>query len=182
MQLEIVEEARRGSRPAFELLASSVLDRLHGAASLILHDGALAEDAVQETLIQVWRDLPRLRDPERFEPWLHSMLVHRCLDLARRSRPQRLAIDLPAALADPGNDLQAEAASRDLVRRGMERLKPQHRGVLVMRYYLGLSVPQMAEALRVPLGTAKSRLHSAEGAMRNAIRVDSRLTVEGGRA
>jgi RNA polymerase sigma-70 factor (ECF subfamily) len=176
MERQLVEGAQHGDRAAFEALASDAIDRLYGIAALILHDGDSADDAVQETLIQAWRDLPRLRDPERFESWLHSVLIHRCVDLARR---RHLQTGLPRWLADR-TDVESEVVDRDRVQRGLLRLTPRERSALVLRYFLGLSVPQLAEALRLPLGTAKSRLHAAESAMRAAIDADSRLVLKGG--
>lgn len=134
---------------------------------------------MQETLIQAWRDLPRLRDADRFEGWLHGVLVHRCLDLVRRRRPTFR--EPPDSVSD-GFNVEAMVGNRDVVRRGMARLKPAERAVLVLRYYLDLTVPQMAEVLHVPLGTAKSRLHAAEYAIRAAIDLDSAMVVEGGLA
>lgn len=179
MDRQVIEDARHGSRAAFEALAAAVMDRLYGMAVLVLHDRALAEDAVQETLIQAWRDLPRLRDADRFEGWLHGVLVHRCLDLVRRRRPT--VRELPDSVSD-GFNVEAMVGNRDVVRRGMARLKPAERAALVLRYYLDLTVPQMAEVLHVPLGTAKSRLHAAEAAIRAAIDLDSAMVVEGGLA
>ena len=179
MRRHIVERAREGDREAFEVLASSVVDRLYGAAGLILHDRTLAEDAVQETLIRAWRDLPRLRDPDRFEPWLHRILAHACLDLARRERGNRHAGELPEWM--PAGDLgEGSIADRDEVGRGMARLAPRERSVLVLRFFLGLSVPEIADALSVPVGTAKSRLHNAQIAIRAAIDADNRYAIQGG--
>lgn len=181
MKREIVELARSGDRRAFEVLASDVIDRLHATAFLTLHDRALAEDAVQETLIRLWRDLPRLRDPDRFEPWMHQVLMHACLDLARHEGPQRRAGELPEWLAGD-TSLEPDILERDAIGRGLARLGVRERSVLVLRFFLDLTVPQIAEVLRVPVGTVKSRLHNAEEAMRAAVEADSRLTLEGGLA
>jgi RNA polymerase sigma factor (sigma-70 family) len=178
MKRGAVELAMRGDRRAFEALASQVVDRLFGAAFLILHDRTLAEDAVQETLIRTWRDLPRLRDPDRFEPWLHRVLSHACLDLARHERPQRQSVELPAFLADDGTP-EEDVATRDAIGRGLSRLTRRERTILVLRFFLQLSVPEIADAMRIPVGTAKSRLHHAQQAMRAAIDADSRITLRG---
>ena len=94
MSADLVRLARDGDRMAFEALAESNLDRLYATAALILHDRTLAEDAVQETLIRAWRSLPRLRDPERYEPWLQRVLVHACIDVARGERHRRTEQEL----------------------------------------------------------------------------------------
>jgi len=73
---DLVEQAQRGDREAFAILARTRGDRLFGIARRILHDIDLAEDAVQQALVIAWRELPRLRDPERFDAWLQRLLVH----------------------------------------------------------------------------------------------------------
>ncbi len=181
MRRDVVVQAASGDRGAFETLGATVIDRLYGAAVLILHDPTLAEDAVQETLIRAWRDLPRLRDPDRFDAWLHRVLVHACLDLARHERPTRLTSELPEYLLGGGIP-ETAIADRDAVGRSLARLSVRERTVLVMRFFLELSVPEIADALSVPLGTAKSRLHHAQVAMRAAIEAENRLTLQGGLA
>jgi len=180
MRQQVIEEARRGDRRAFEILVGDVVDRLYGAAVLILHDRTTAEDAVQEALIRMWRDMPKLRDPERFDGWLHRLLVHACMHTARRERRPSIASIRGPVVTDDGLNLESSVADRDVVLRGLRRLAAHERSVLVLRYYLDLSVPQIADALHVPEGTAKSRLHHAQQAMRAALEADGRTVwVEG---
>ena len=182
MRTEVVRQAQQGDRRAFEALAADAIDRLYGAAVLILHDRTLAEDAVQEALIRAWRDLPRLRDPDRFGPWLNRVLVHACLDLVRHERASRASHTIPEALLLGDDPPETDLLDRDEVGRGLARLSPRERSVLVLRYFLELSVPEIADALRVPVGTAKSRLHNAQEAIRAAIEADSRYAMQGGLA
>src|SRR5215207_9269513 len=83
---DLIEQAQRGDREAFAALARTRGDRLFGIARRILRDVGLAEDAVQQALVIAWRELPRLRDPERFDAWLQRTLVHACYAEARRKR------------------------------------------------------------------------------------------------
>lgn len=179
MTAELVRMAQGGSSPAFEDLVARRIDRLHATASLILHDRSLGEDAVQEALVRAWRSLPGLRDPERFDAWLRRLLVHACIDLARSTRHQRNEAELPGTLADRADHASA-LADRDAVERAFARLTRSHRAAFVLRHYLGHSVAEVAEALEVPLGTAKSRLHYAEQAMAAAMEADARWAPEGG--
>lgn len=178
---QLVRAARSGDRIAFDTLAGGVVDRLYVSAALILHDHTLAEDAVQEALIRAWRSLTQLRDPARFEPWLRRVLVHACIDTARASPWRTSERSLPNQLAD-GSDLETTAAGRDAVTRAYRVLSAAHRTAFVLRHYDGLTVPEIAEALGVPLGTAKSRLHYAEQAMAHAMDADTRWAPEGGTA
>jgi RNA polymerase sigma-70 factor (ECF subfamily) len=173
VQRDLVEAAQGGDHEAFEVLAKGSADRLYAIARLILRDVDLAQDAVQETLIRSWRGLPGLRDPERFEAWLHRLLVNCCTDQSR-SR-QRLTANVRVIDFDPPDpDDSNLVADRDQLERGFRRLKVEQRTLVVMRYYLGLSLPELAETLSLPLGTVKSRLHYAMEALRAALEADLR--------
>ena len=173
VQRDLVEAAQGGDQEAFEVLAKGSADRLYAIARLILRDVDLAQDAVQETLIRSWRGLPGLRDPERFEAWLHRLLVNCCTDQARGR--QRLTANVRVIDFDlPDPDDSNLVADRDQLERGFRRLKLEQRTLVVMRYYLGLSLPELAETLSLPLGTVKSRLHYAMEALRAAVEADLR--------
>src|SRR5512144_2281333 len=85
MNLALVEAARSGDEEAFAAIARGVADRLFVVAHRILRDVGRAEDAVQQTLVTAWRELPALRDTERFDAWIHRILVHACYAEARRA-------------------------------------------------------------------------------------------------
>ena len=171
---DLVEQAQRGDREAFAILARTRGDQLFGIARRILRDVTLAEDAVQQTLVIAWRELPRLRDPDRFDAWLHRTLVHTCYAEARRKRAwignvRELPIDGPA-----GPDELASLIDRDQVEQGFRRLPPEQRAILVLHHYLGLDSIEIGEVLDIPAGTARSRLHYAHRAMRALLDADER--------
>lgn len=173
-QRELVERARRGDHDAFATLAGAAITRLDAAARLILRDRELARDAVQESLVRAWRDLPGLRDPGRFDAWLHRLTVHACLDLARQRRRRVTEVELdPTGVAGLG-DATDSLVLRDQLDRALARLEPEHRAVVVLHYYLGLPLPEAAGSLGIPLGTAKSRLHRAITVLRRIVEPDER--------
>jgi RNA polymerase sigma-70 factor (ECF subfamily) len=170
---DLVEAAQRGDHEAFEVLATSVADRLYAAARLILRDADRAEDAVQEALVHAWQQLPTLRDPDRFGGWVHRLLVNACADEGRRMG--RWSREIKVIRMEPSaSDDTAGIADRDLLERGFRRLKPEQRAVLVLHFYVGLPARDIAAALGIPEGTAKSRLHYATEAMRAAVEADDR--------
>jgi RNA polymerase sigma-70 factor (ECF subfamily) len=182
-QRDLIERARRGDHDAFTLLVDARLARLDAAARLILRDGELVGDAVQDALIRAWRDLPGLRDPERFDAWLHRLIVNACLDLVRRRKRRVIEVELTPidTLATP--DIAASLADRQLLDQALARLDPGHRAVVAMHYLLGMSLPDVARALGIPHGTAKSRLHYALAAMRMTVTAEPETvptTIAGG--
>jgi RNA polymerase sigma-70 factor (ECF subfamily) len=168
-QRGLVERARQGDHDAFAVLARAALPRLDAAARLILRDRELARDAVQDAMLRAWRDLPGLRDPDRFAAWLHRLTVHACLDLARRRRRRVIEVELTPLATPSVGDWSSTFADRELLDDAMRRLEPEWRAVVVLHYDLGMPLPDVAAELRIPLGTAKSRLHRSLGVMRTTL-------------
>jgi RNA polymerase sigma factor (sigma-70 family) len=176
LQRDLVEAARSGDHEAFEVLASAAVDRLYGIARLVLGDAHQAEDAVQDALVRAWQGLPELRDPERWEAWLRRLIVNACADQGRRR--VRQSAEVRMARFDPAaSDDVRSVDDHDQLDRGFRRLKPDQRAAVVLHYYLGLSVPEVAESLGVPVGTAKSKIHYAVDAMRAALEADERAPI-----
>jgi RNA polymerase sigma-70 factor, ECF subfamily len=168
-QRESVERARRGDHDAFALLVRGSIAQLEAVSRLILRDRELARDAVQDAYIRAWTDLPGLRDPDRFDAWLHRLVVNACLDAVRRRRRRPIEVELTPINPPSVGDLSGLISDRDQLERGFQRLSMDHRAVLVLHYYLGMSVPALADALDIPLGTAQSRLGRALAALRVAL-------------
>jgi RNA polymerase sigma-70 factor (ECF subfamily) len=175
MQRDLVERARKGDHDAFAELAGAAISRLDAAAWLMLRDAEQAKDAVQNALVRAWRDLPTLRDPDKFDAWVHRLLVHACIDEARRTRRHRLDVELTELDTTSMTDPVSMIADRDQLERGFLRLDPELRAVIVLHHYLDLPVPAVAAIMGIPLGTAKSRLHRALGLMRAALDADARV-------
>lgn len=173
MHAALVERARKGDEEAFDALARATGDRCMAIAIRILRDADLAEDAVQSALVVAWRELPTLRDPGRFEPWLQRILTNECYAEARRRT--RFAANirvLPVEESEPGGILTIH--DRDQLERAFRRLTLEQRAVLVFHHYVDLPLAEVAERLGIPLGTAKSRLHHATAALRASIDADAR--------
>jgi RNA polymerase sigma-70 factor (ECF subfamily) len=179
-----VVRAQSGDRQAFDALAGALYDQLYAVGRRILRDGHAAEDAVQEALIRAWRDLRSLREPERFEAWMHRLLVHACYDQTRRRRPFELAISpIDADRSDPTDDI-AVVAHRDELERAFLKLSVEQRAVLVLTHYVGMPAPDVGRTLGIPVGTVHSRLHYAIHTMRTEMgkaRPDDRALAELGR-
>jgi RNA polymerase sigma-70 factor (ECF subfamily) len=174
----LVRLASDGDRDAYDLLVTDLIDHLFRIARLILRDTDRAEDAVQEALVRCWRDLPRLRDADRFDVWLNRILTRAITDEARDRR--RLGATLTVLRFEPVMaDVSGALADRDELARVFDRLSLEHRTIVVLHHYLGLTVDEAATTIGIPVGTAKSRLHYATEALRAALEADSRRTSTG---
>jgi len=160
MQVELVERARRGDRDAFASLAAASADRCYALAYRILRDPHRAQDAAQQALLGAWRDLPTLRDVDRFDAWLHRLVVNACYVEARTER--RSAAKVRVLRAEPEtSDIARGVVARDELEAAFRQLSPEHRAVVVLHHHLGYQLTEIAETLGIPAGTARSRLHHA---------------------
>ena len=181
MDREVVEAARSGDREAYADLIRIRGDRLYALAQRILRDVDRADDALQEALVIAWRDLPGLRDPGRFDAWLHRLVVRACLAEATRERRRIANLRvLPIDVPNAGDDFSS-VADRDQLEQGFRRLTPQQRALLVLRHFEGREPAEIAGILGIPVGTVRSRLHHAHRAMRAALDAEDRLIAVGGR-
>jgi RNA polymerase sigma-70 factor (ECF subfamily) len=166
---DLVERARTGDREAFAVLVHQVRDGLYAVAWRILRDTGLAEDALQNALVLAWRRLPKLRDPDRFEAWIHRILVNACYDESQRTRTWRTSVTALPLEGPARPDETSTIADRDELERAFRRLTVEQRAVFVLHHYLGLPLVEVAELLGVPAGTARSRLHYATAGLRAAL-------------
>lgn len=176
MERSLVERAQRGDREAFQELAFAISDRLFAVAHRILRDFDAAGDALQVSLLRIWRDLPSLRDPDRIEAWAYRALVRACHDQLRRERraaPDLRLLTVEATSPDPA----ANVTDREQLERAFGRLNADQRAVIVLQYYRDLTLPEIAEVLQVPIGTVRSRIHYAKRVLRAAIEADARPTI-----
>ena len=178
MERELVERAQRGDQEAFAALVHLVADRLYAIAIRILRDADRAEDALQQALVDAWQDLPGLRDPERFDAWAYRLVCRASYREARRARRWTARIrEISVADGPVGDDRSERLSDRDELEQSFRRLTPEHRAVLVLHYFVGLPVCEIAEALGIPTGTAGSRLHYAVRSLRAAYEADARNVI-----
>lgn len=169
-----VQRAMRGDHDAFAALVGAASSRLYAMACLILRDSDRAEDATQEAFVKAWREIPRLRDVDRFDAWLRRLVVNACHDEGRRVK-RRAEVSLLGASNRFVVDSSAAMVETDRVERAFRQLPLDQRTVLVLQHYLELSHGEIADTLGIPIGTVKSRLRYGVAAMRAALEADDRL-------
>ena len=167
--LVLIERAREGAPEAYDLLFRRHRDRVARAAYLLLGDSEQAQDAAQEAFLIGWRDLRRLRDPERFRAWVTGIALNLC---RRRRRAGARARSRWGELEEtaPAPDAADSVVLRLEVRRAVDALPRHMREAIVLRFYCGFSETEMAVALGVPVGTVKSRLGRAKARLAETLR------------
>lgn len=174
----LIRRAQQGDEDAFAALALAMAARLHAVAYKILRDVELAEDATQQALLAIWRNLPQLRDPAQFDAWSYRLVVNACYDEGRRTRRWSPLLRMLSTDHSPASDDLSTIVHRDQLERGFSRLSLDHRAVVVLHHYLDLSLDDVAAVLDVPVGTVRSRMHHAMRGMRAALEADARPTQE----
>ena len=174
---DLVLRARSGDHDAFDVLARSVTARLYAIALRILRDVHLAEDSVQDSLVDGWRDMRALRDPALFDAWMTRILVRNCYRAAKRDRTTR---QLTVPTAEHTSDHSSQVAERDRLAQAFDQLTPDHRVVVVLRYYLEWEPTEIADALGVAPGTVRSRLHYGLENLRAVLEADARAGIPTG--
>jgi RNA polymerase sigma-70 factor (ECF subfamily) len=174
----LVERARDGDEGAFCRLVDETGGRLYSIAFHILRDSEAADDAAQQALIVIWQQLPRLRDPDKFDAWACRIVVRLAYAEAKRERRVHpIVLRMPRSdetVADAAGGL----ADRDRLERAFRRLSADQRAVVVLKHYACLGDDEIASGLNVPAGTVRSRLFYAMRALRSAIDADERPAIE----
>ncbi|HET9456363.1 MAG TPA: sigma-70 family RNA polymerase sigma factor [Candidatus Limnocylindrales bacterium] len=170
-QHDLVVRASAGDQDAFAALATSHIDRCYALAFRILRDPDRARDATQQALLGAWRDLQALRDPDRFDAWIHRLVVHACYAESRTNRrwnARLRVLTVNNVVPDPANSIADRGALED----AFGRLTPEHRAVVVLHHHLGYPLTEIAATLGIPIGTARSRLHYAVRQLRAVLDAD----------
>ena len=169
MERSLVERARAGDRDAFDVLARQKVDAVYRTAYVILGNAADAEDATQEALIAAWRALPALRDADRFEAWLGRITRNACRMMLRRGRSRIQALDLAAQARPGGPDSTDDVVEAQAFDGTFDGLTVDQRALLMAHHLEGIDLATLASELGIPLGTVKSRLHTARAALARAL-------------
>ena len=174
MDERLVRQVQEGDQEAFRSLVVSEHARMLRVAQGVLRDPHVAEDAVQQALLDIWRDIRRLRDASKFEGWSYKLLLRVCYAEAKRMPRWVPDSQIPVSAEPRAGDVFGVVVDRDQLSRGFQRLSPEHRAVIVLRYLMDLSPEQVAEALDIPRKTVYSRLGRAMDALRAALEAESR--------
>lgn len=178
---EAVLLCQNGDRDAFRHVVEQYKNPLYGTAYLMTGNAAIAEEHVQEAFLRAWRGIRTFRRGRPLKPWLMRILVNTVLAERRRRSLATAPLDESAPIAAPTRSAESIEASedREALRQALARLSPEHRQVVVLRYFADLTVPQVARSAGVREGTVKSRLHRALRQMRELLEQSGVMEVAG---
>lgn len=168
---QAVLRCQDGEREAFRHLVERYQDVLYGTAVLMTGDRAQAEEHVQEAFLAAWRGMPGFHSERPVKPWLMRILVNTVMSQRRRRAVSTVSLEYESEAEDaarPAEEIEAQH-DRLVIREALAGLNPEQRQVVVLRFFAGLTVPQLAEAIGVREGTVKSRLHRALGQLRDQL-------------
>ena len=179
----LVRSAQAGDLQAFEALLERRLGSLLRVALAITGDEVDARDAVQQACLKAWRELPRLREPDRFDAWLDRILTNECR-MALRTRRRRRVREIPVSHLDPVRGVEFAAAPTpgpadraeqlEVLEAAFDRLDPDARAILVLHHLQGRTIAEIASRLGVPASTVKWRLHRARAQLEQALDLERR--------
>jgi RNA polymerase sigma-70 factor (ECF subfamily) len=181
IETSLAERARHGDRDAFERLVDGRLTSTFRIAMAILGNEADARDATQEAFLRAWRDLPGLRDVERFESWFGRILVNACRSAVRGRRRRSVREIAVGALPGGGEGFDTPAPAEDarmveadVLDRALDRLSVAERTLLALHHFEEVSLDAIGRQMGIPAKTVKSRLFSARRALERALEVERR--------
>jgi len=178
----LVRRCQTGDKEAFRTLGGQYRSVLFGTAYLMIRDRGLAEDAVQEALIQMWKHLPSLRLHGSFKAWLVRIVVNEVKQQLRKKRLPTVPLEQASEVADKLDEAETAMVrdeERQHLKQAMEMLPPEQREAVVLHYFSELTVPEIAIVMGQREGTIKSRLSRALDRLGEILRSDKRW--EGGR-
>lgn len=175
---DAVRRCQEGDREAFRHLVEAYKSPMYGTALLMTSNPALAEEHVQEALLNAWRGIRRFQLGRPVKPWLMRILVNVVVSQQRRRSFQTVSLDESLPIGAPGDDTET-IENRQVLRQALSQLSPEHREVVVLRYFADLSVAEVARSAGIREGTVKSRLHRALRQMRELLEQSGVMEVAG---
>jgi RNA polymerase sigma-70 factor (ECF subfamily) len=168
--LDLIRRMASGDENAMREIYVAYGQRLFAYALRLTNDHATAEDVTQETLVIAWHTAGKFRREGRLIAWLLGIVHHTAMKTLRHTAEQLDTIEetLPEKNASPEEQAQAEEMKR-WVRKGLQDLSTEHRAVLELVFYQGLTLNEVAEVCQCPLGTVKSRLSYARAHLRGVL-------------
>jgi RNA polymerase sigma-70 factor (ECF subfamily) len=179
---EAIRRCQQGDKESFRRIVDLHGDHLYRTALLITRDASLAEEAVQDTLLQSWKKIRTFHPDRPFRPWINRVLIN-CIGIVQRRKrlptaPIEEAFSVSDTVLGP-EDSALNGETRRMLRAALESLSVEHRTVLVLRYFNDLTVQEIADSTGWRLGTVKSRLSRATAALRDVVVVASQSTYGG---
>src|SRR6476660_1648013 len=171
---ELVERCRRGDEGAFQELVDGYKDLVFALIARTVQDRSRAEDLAQDVFLRIHRGLPYFRGEARLSTWIYRIVVNLCMQDRGRGTSSVSLDDANARVATPAaTDRHArDLELRDRLEKAIAQLPPQYRLLIAAHYLRGVQYEDLAEAMKMPLGTVKTQLHRAKRQLRMLLETD----------
>ena len=174
-EVALIRRCQDGDKEAFRMLVEQHKRVLFGTAYLMVRDRGLAEDALQEALVKVWKHLPSLRLHDSLKAWLLRIVVNEVKQQLRKRRVPTLPLEKASELAGDPDEVGTAMLRQEeyqYLRQALGMLPSDQKETVVLRYYSGLTVPEIAAVMGQREGTIKSRLSRALDRLGDILRSD----------
>jgi RNA polymerase sigma-70 factor (ECF subfamily) len=165
----LIAQIARGDRVAFERLFRAFEVRLYRYLMAMLHARELAEELVNDVMVEVWRGAPKFRNESKPSTWLYGIAYHKAIDALRKRKPAAAELRTIAAVPDPRPNPEESAVASDLrsdLDAALRSLSPEHRAVVELALTQGYSYQQISEIAGCPVNTVKTRMFHARRHLR----------------
>ena len=163
-EVELIRRCQARDKDAFRLLVENYRKVMFGTAYLMTKDRGLAEDALQDALVQMWKHLPSLRQGVSLKAWLVRIVVNEVNRQRRKKRVLTVPLEYAPEIVDDCDDavtMMIRNEDHQNLRQAMEQLPLEIKETVILRYFSDLTVPEIAAVMKKPEGTIKSRLNRA---------------------
>lgn len=168
----LVHDAKNGNQAAFGKLVNLYYKMVYAIAYGVLNHSEAARDTAQEVFLKVFREIRNFEQKSKFKTWLYRIAVNTAIDEARKKRPlesldrrddqdNEKPVFIPRDDSPGPRDLAYQSELREVLKRALDELSPEHRAVMVLREFQDLSYEEIAEMLKIEIGTVMSRLFYA---------------------
>jgi RNA polymerase sigma-70 factor (ECF subfamily) len=160
---ELIKRSMKGDERAFRILVEKYQNILYGTAYLILRDRQMTEEAVQETILKMWKHLGSLHTENSIKPWLMKVIINEANRQFRKKNLPTVPLEEVPEQEDAGDmdEMLIHEENHHVLREALAELSPEQREAVILRYFSDLTVPEIAAATSIPEGTIKSRLSRA---------------------
>ncbi len=167
--LELINKFKAGQMEGFEMLVKKYQNRVINIANSLSRHASDAEDIAQEAFLKVYRNLNDFRNQAKFSSWLYRITVNTAYDHLRKNKRRNASLDEMDYSRIPDNKDSVDVLAQETLRQALDKIPFDFRSTLILKEIEGLSYEEIAQSLKIRLGTVESRIFRARGMLKNLL-------------